>query len=135
MAEMRDKVKGAIDDTAQQAKNATDKAANAGERTFNAGQQHGHDAAGSVAAVAGQVQDKAKEWAGQAQDKAQEWAGDVTDAAQKYGRQAQHWVNQHTPDSFGDAGQEIVSMVRRYPIPAILIGFGVGLLIGRSART
>jgi hypothetical protein len=34
----------------------------------------------------------------------------------------------------GDFGQELTTMIRRHPLPAVLVGFGVGLLLGRAAR-
>jgi hypothetical protein len=37
-------------------------------------------------------------------------------------------------EQLGDFGKEITTMVRRYPIPALLVGFGVGLLLGRAAK-
>ena len=33
-----------------------------------------------------------------------------------------------------DFGSELTTMVRRYPIAAVLVGFGIGMLLGRSAR-
>ena len=33
-----------------------------------------------------------------------------------------------------DFGSEVTTLIRRHPIPALLIGFGVGLLLGRAAR-
>ena len=49
----------------------------------------------------------------------QEWAGDAYDYA---------------ADHVGDFGKEVTSMIRRHPLPAVLIGFGIGLLLGRTAR-
>ena len=56
---------------------------------------------------------------GQTGERIQQWAGDAYDMA---------------ADNLGDFGKEVTSLVRRHPIPAILLGFGVGLLLGRAAR-
>src|SRR5262249_24217623 len=102
MADMKNQAKDAIDTAADKAKTLTDRAAD----------------------VAGRAQDKANEWAGdayaaarQAGERVQRWAGDAYDAA---------------ADRVGDFGNEVASLVRRHPIPAILIGFGIGLLLGRA---
>ena len=55
----------------------------------------------------------------QAGDKAQRWAGDAYDA---------------TSDAMGDFGKELTTMIRKHPLPSVLIGFGIGLLLGRAAR-
>ena len=87
--------------------------------------------------VAGQARDKAAEYVGQAREKVADWAGDVSDAARNAGQRVQGWAGDAfdvTADSMGDFGREVTSLVRRYPIPALMIGFGVGLLLGRAAR-
>lgn len=59
------------------------------------------------------------EYAGQVGDKVQHWAEDAYDAAGHYAK---------------DFGQELTSLVRRYPVPALLVGFSLGLLLGRAVR-
>jgi hypothetical protein len=88
------------------------------------------DAAHSVA-------DRVSDVAGQAKEKAQEWAGDAYDAARDAGRRAQRWAGDAydvAADRLEDFGTEVTGLIRRHPIPAILIGFGIGLLLGRAAR-
>ena len=68
----------------------------------------------------------------------QHWAGDAQHAAEHAGEKAQKWAGDAydaTADTMGDFGKEVTSMVRKYPIPALLIGFGLGMLLGRAART
>ena len=38
------------------------------------------------------------------------------------------------PTRLGDFGKEAAVLIRRHPLPAVLIGFGVGLLLGRAAK-
>ena len=52
-------------------------------------------------------------------EKVQKWAGDAYHV---------------TSDAVGDFGKEVTALVRKHPIPSILIGFGIGLLLGRTAR-
>ncbi len=76
--------------------------------------------------------------AGHAREKVQEWAGEAREVAEHAGDKAQKWAcdaYEATTNSFGDFGREVTSLVRKHPLPALLIGFGVGLLIGRTART
>jgi ElaB/YqjD/DUF883 family membrane-anchored ribosome-binding protein len=83
------------------------------------------------------VAERASDVAGTARDKAQEWAGDARDAAQHAGERVQRWAGDAydvTAEQVGDFGKELTSLVRKHPIPALLIGFGVGLLLGRTAR-
>lgn len=73
------------------------------------------DAAGAVADYAGQAQEKVQEWA----STAKEYASDAYD---------------RTGEALQYAGDETTNLIRRYPIPALLIGFGIGFLLGRGAR-
>ena len=83
--------------------------------------------ASTVADYAGEAKDKVKEMAAGAGDtakhtaeKVQQWAGDAYDA---------------TSHVAGDFGKECTALVRRFPVPALLVGFGLGMLIGRSVRS
>jgi len=73
-----------------------------------------------VSELAGQAKDKASELAGQAKDKAQEWA---TEAAQMTGATVK------------DLGNELTDLIRRYPAPALLIGFGLGFMIAKASSS
>jgi hypothetical protein len=135
MADIKDRVKGAIDTGADKAKGMTDQAAgaakNAADRLPNNGpggndNQSGgfmdtvRDNAQSALGAAGEYAHQAHDAASQAADKVQHWAEDAYDVAGRYA---------------GDFGQEVTSLVRRYPVQALLVGFGVGLLLGRAVRT
>ena len=65
------------------------------------------------------------------------WAGDAKEAVQHAGEKAQKWAGDAkdvAADAVGDFGREVSSLVRKHPLPSLLIGFGVGLLVGRAAR-
>ena len=122
MADMKDQVKRGIDNAADKAKNATDRAGDATQTAKDEGQ-------GLI--------NRAGDTLGQVRDKAQEWAGDARGAVQHAGERAQRWAEDAydtTSDTVGDFGREVTILVRKHPIPALLIGFGVGLLLGRTAR-
>src|SRR5262245_46027011 len=83
------------------------------------------------------VADRAGDVAGTVREKAQDWAGDARDAVQHAGERVQRWAGDAydaTAEQVGDFGKELTNLVRKHPIPALLIGFGVGLLLGRAAR-
>lgn len=66
-----------------------------------------------------QAGDRATQMAGQASDKVQAWAGQAFDS---------------TSESMKGFGKEVTEVVRKYPLPALLVGFGVGLLCGRLMK-
>jgi ElaB/YqjD/DUF883 family membrane-anchored ribosome-binding protein len=116
-------MKSGIETAADKAKQATDYGAHAVQSAKNTGER----VMGAVANVAEQAKDKVKDWtsdaadtARHASDKVQKWAGDAYDA---------------TADKVSDFGNEVTSLVRKHPIPSLLIGFGLGLLLGRVARS
>ena len=81
------------------------------------------DLAGSAGDIASGAKDKVQEWASTAADAATDAAGVVKDKAQEYAGVAM--------DKAQDFGREATDLVRRYPIPALLIGFGLGFLAAR----
>ena len=81
--------------------------------------------------------DRVKEGASHLMDKAGDYAGQAGDAAKQVGNKVAGWAEDAydaTSERVGDFGKEVTSLIRKHPIPAILIGFGVGLLLGRTAR-
>ena len=123
MNAVKDNFKSSIDTFGDKAKGATDSAASVMDRA----KQTVGDVASSVADYAGAAKDKVKDLAVDAgdaakvaSDKVQKWAGDAYDA---------------TTHVAGDFGREVTSMVKKYPIPSLLVGFGLGLIVGRCVRT
>jgi len=111
MNEMRDKVKTGIDAAADQSKGLADRAAGVADRASNVLDQVKHKAEDAA--------DKANAYAHEAKDKVEHWAEDACDVA---------------GDKLGTLGNDVTSMVRKYPIQALLVGLGVGLLLGRVSR-
>jgi lambda family phage tail tape measure protein len=123
MTAVKDNVKETIDTYADKAKGATNAAASVVDRA----KQTVSGMAASVADYAGDAKDKVKDLAVEvgesakvASDKVQKWAGDAYDV---------------TSHAAGDFGREVTSMVKKYPIPSLLVGFGLGLIVGRSIRS
>ena len=133
MADLKERTKDAIDTAADKGRDFTDQASRAGQYVKEqAGQfastavDKAKDMAGTVAGAAGQVKEKVQDWgncAGDSIGRAAESARDV--ASQAYDR---------TGEAVKYGADELTSLVRRYPIPAVLIGLGVGFLLARSMR-
>src|SRR5262245_8572874 len=100
----------------------------------------GETAQGAVDRVKDTAQhlaEKAGDYAGQAREKVGEWAGDAGTAARRAGEKVQRWAGdayEATSETVSDFTHDVAAIVRKHPIPAILIGFGCGLLLGRAAR-
>jgi ElaB/YqjD/DUF883 family membrane-anchored ribosome-binding protein len=77
-----------------------------------------------------EVVDSATEMAGQAKDKVQELASNV--ATQVKGKTQE--IATATAEKAEDLGKELTNLARRYPIQALLVGFAVGLVLGRVSR-
>jgi hypothetical protein len=69
--------------------------------------------------------------AGQAKEKVQQWSSaafaQVTDKTRE--------LASVTADRAEDLGKELTGLIRRYPLPALLVGFGVGFLLSRVTRS
>ena len=133
MADIKNQLKGGIDTAADRAKTATDRVADVAQGA----KQEAHGTVDRLKDNAQHMMDKAGDYAGQAREKVSEWAGDASDAAKQAGDKVQKWAGDAyhaTSDVVGDFGKEVTALVRKHPIPSILIGFGIGLLLGRTAR-
>jgi ElaB/YqjD/DUF883 family membrane-anchored ribosome-binding protein len=145
MNDIKDRIKSGIDTAADKAKTATDQVARgvdkAGQHLHQAGQQADHQmnkaANGStidtVKDTAQRAVNAVGDYAGQAQHKVSEWADDAQNAACEARKQVVSLVGD-AGDVANDFGKEISSMVRKYPVQALLVGFGVGMLLGRVTR-
>ena len=127
-------VKERIDDTARTGKEITDRGADQARGATQASDYTVQDAtSGLVGAVMEKVHDVAagaSEMVGKATDKAQEWASSVGDAAVRTSHQARRAASA-TVEKAGDLGQDATALIRRYPIPALLVGVGAGFLLGQ----
>lgn len=134
MAEiMQNRIKEAIDGTADKAKTGVDAAANGA----NGAKEEAQGLADRVKANAGDLMDLAGDVATHAKEKVQEWAGEGKEAMHHAGEQAQKWATEArdaATSSIGEFGKGVTDLVRKHPLPALLVGFGIGLLLGRSSR-
>lgn len=82
--------------------------------------------------------DKARDAAQSVKETARDAADKVTDVAEHAADKAQKWAHdayEQSSETLRHAGDELTQMVRKYPLPAVLIGLGVGFLMGRAMRS
>jgi ElaB/YqjD/DUF883 family membrane-anchored ribosome-binding protein len=133
MADMKDRIKSGIDIAADRAKTVTDRFADAG----NGVRQEGQNVADRVKDGAQHLIDRAGDLSSQAREKVQEWAGEAGDAAKQAGEKVHKWADdayEVAADKVSDFGKEATALIRNHPIPAVLIGLGIGILLGRTTR-
>jgi hypothetical protein len=85
-----------------------------------------------MTSTAQNVASRVTQTAGMAADKAQEVAGSaataVTDTVAGVGTYVQD-------KGVLGLSEDLTGLIRRYPVPALLIGLGIGFVLGRSVRT
>lgn len=94
------------------------------------------DSSGVVANAMQTVQDMAEgasNLVGNAKETAQEWASSIGDAAVQAKDTAQY-VASATSKKISDLGGGLATLIRRYPVPALLLGIGVGYMVARVVR-
>jgi ElaB/YqjD/DUF883 family membrane-anchored ribosome-binding protein len=126
MADMKDRIKSGIDIGADKAKNATDRLADAGNGAQHEGQK-----------VVDRIKEGAQDLGNRARDTIENWAGEAGDTARQVGQKVQNWADdayETASEKVGDFGKEVTTLIRNHPIPAVLIGLGIGVLLGRTAR-
>jgi hypothetical protein len=119
-------------------------------------QKIGEDTKKTAESMAGNVMDKAKEAGSFISEKADQATGAVGSSMESLG----HSLREHTPQGgmvgaageavatrleqggryleqhgMGDMAGEISTMIRRNPLPAVLIGIGVGFFLARLTRS
>lgn len=112
MADIKDRVLGAIDAAAERAKGAVEKGFDAGSRLPL------HNPLNEEATA-----------------KVRQWAGDASGAARAAGARVQGFAGDLDAAKLKELGGEVASLIRKHPIPAVLIGVGLGLLLGRGGRS
>lgn len=85
----------------------------------------------TVKETAQDVASGAANLAGRAKETAQEWASAAGDAAGQAGEKVQEAAS-YAMDRAGDFGQELTRLIRRNPVSALLISFGIGFLLART---
>jgi len=122
MLDTKENPKTNIDDAADKAKGWTQEVRDKARST----------AGGIVDAVKEQVQSVAagaSGLAGMAKDTAQEWASSVGGAAVQAKDTARD-VASAAADKVGELGEDVTALIRRHPLQALLVGFGVGVAAG-----
>ena len=119
---MADKVHQATDTTADRARQGTDKAAN----VVDAIGAKAHDLAAAVAEGASHAKESVQHMAStaaesvvHAKDAAVNWTADAA---------------QHPGEYLKACNDEMTGLIRRYPIPALLVGIGIGFMLARATR-
>jgi ElaB/YqjD/DUF883 family membrane-anchored ribosome-binding protein len=98
---------------------AQDMAANLGERADDARSSVGDQ----MKSLAGQIRDKAPH---------EGLTGRAASAVAQGLESGGSYIKQH---DFADMAEDMTSLVRRYPLQAVLVGIGIGFLLGRTMRS
>jgi cell division septum initiation protein DivIVA len=91
------------------------------------------------------VMDRAKDMAGNVAETARDWASgaadavkqsDVVNKAGEYVSDAWESGSRYFQEhSFKDMAEDVAGVIRRNPIPALLVGIGLGFILARSLRS
>jgi hypothetical protein len=95
--------------------------------------------------VAGNVADRAKDVAGNVAESARDWAAgavgavkdsEVVNKAGDYVSEAWETGSRYFQEhNFKDMADDVAGVIRRNPIPALLVGIGLGFILARSLRS
>ena len=127
MADLQQKAKTGIDSAADHAKAGVDKGAH---MLNQANQPKQGGGAESIMDRASGVVDQVKHRAESAVDAVGDFAHDAKHKAQHYAEDAYDMAG----DRLGTLNTDVTELVKKYPIQALLVGFGVGMLLGRASR-
>jgi hypothetical protein len=92
---------------------------------------------GTVTETAKDLAASAAELAGEAKDRVMSWTSNAVDTVGEAMSDAREYIGEgmHRATELGkDVGAGLTNLIRRYPVPALLIGFGLGLLLARLTR-
>jgi ElaB/YqjD/DUF883 family membrane-anchored ribosome-binding protein len=109
-------------DVKQQAHTGASNAADAAKRGLDAAEKGVHglvDKAGDLAKQGKEAVSNVMDQAGEMGHKVQRWAGDAYEV---------------TADKVKESVDGTTDLIRKYPIPAVLVGLGVGIIIGKLMR-
>ena len=133
MAETREKIK----DTPGTGSGMAESAGDQGKARTQASKAKPPETTSGVAgAVKEKVEDMvagAAQLAGKVKETAEEWASSVGGAAVQAKDKAQE-VAGAAAEKVGEVGQDVTELIRRYPVPALLVGVGVGFLLAHLLR-
>lgn len=145
METTKDKVKGTIGDVASMAHRATDAGAGrlhqATDTAADRAREGTDKAAGVVSAIGEKAHDVAAavgDYATQAKESVQHMASSAASKVEHAGEAVRDWTSdavQHPGQYLKAGGDELTSLVRRYPIPALLVGIGIGFLLAKATSS
>jgi phage-related tail protein len=85
--------------------------------------------AGAVGTKARETVRNVTEAAGRAKDRVTEWVSDQVEPAQEFMGEAYATSR----DAVANFGRTLTDVIRAYPLAALAVGFGLGLILGRTA--
>jgi ABC-type transporter Mla subunit MlaD len=134
-------VENAADKARDMARNAVESARDAATGVADRAKDVAGTVANSARDMAGTVADRAKDAAGTARD----WAAgavdavkqsDVVNKAEEYATDAWESGSRYFQEhNFKDMADDVAGVIRRNPIPALLVGVGLGFILARSLRS
>jgi len=122
-----------------------DKAKDVAQNAAHSAQNVAHNVADSARDAASTVGKKAEDWTATAGSKVESLADTVRDKGPSSGMFGR--ANEAVADSLENVGEylqdknlsgmmgDMSELIKRNPIPALLLGLGVGYLVGRSLRS
>jgi hypothetical protein len=127
---------GRTREAGQEMKNATQDFSQGASQTYNdakaKAQEFGSAAAEKVGGATKAVGEKMSSWAGTLRDRAPQ-EGTMGSAAKTVADQlesAGSYLQDHTVDNMA---RDLTSLIRRYPMQAMLVGLGIGYLMSRRS--
>lgn len=121
----RDKVQDA-------ASSVMDTAKQAGQSVMDSARDMASSASSGVSQAAGYVSDKASQATGYVGERAGDAKSAVGTGIQTVGDYIEHGGKYLQDQDFQGIAGDIATLIRRNPIPALLIGLGVGFLLARA---
>jgi len=161
MADLKDQGRSTTDNASDRARNVTPNTpgastggqqnqnrgmggTNMGNPSGNTGNTTGNTT-GSTAGVTDQVRqgaeqafNAASEFVSDAKNNIGDWTSDAGKTARQVGDTVQQYAHdayECTTETMMNFGGEVTNVVKKYPIQSVLVGFGIGLLIGRTVRS
>lgn len=92
----------------------------------------------TISQTAGEAYQKAGEFASSAADRTKEAlhrAGDYASSASGRAKEAVSSMGEYLrPEDIRGMADEVTTMIKRYPLPAIAVSFGIGMLLASMTR-
>ena len=120
-------------DMKEKAHAGTNTGADAARKGVDAAERGAH----GLVEKAGDLAQQGKDAVANLADKGKQAASQLMDQAGDVGQKVQRWAGDAygvTAERVKEYSDEATSMIRRYPIPAVLVALGVGLVIGKLLR-